>query len=112
MKIMTNTPSAELHRAAIALDALGHYARLEIFRLLVRAGNDGLNVGDIIQRLGMAPSTFSYHLKTLVDADLIRQERHGRQIVNSVNFEAMNQVVAFLTSECCSGVSPSERNVA
>jgi DNA-binding transcriptional ArsR family regulator len=109
---MTEKISPELQRAATSLDALGHHARLAIFRLLVRAGSEGMNVGDVIQNLGIAPSTLSYHLKTLVDADLVVQERHGRQIVNCVNFDAMNQTVAFLTSECCSGVRATRSNVA
>ena len=112
LRFMTRKPSTDLQRAANALDALGHHARLDIFRLLVRVGGDGMNVGDIAQRLEIAPSTLAYHLKTLVDADLLLQERNGRQMVNRVNFETMNQTVSFLTSECCSDTGDTRRSVA
>lgn len=98
--------------AAVALAALGHDTRLTIFRLLVQAGTDGLNIGEIGQHLDMAPSTLAYHIKTLVDAGLITQERRGREIVNRVDFDVMHQTVAFLTSNCCVGVKLSQKNAA
>lgn len=98
--------------AALSLAALGHETRLKIFRLLVRAGNDGLNIGDIGQHLDMAASTLAYHLKTLVDAGLVTQERQGRQIINCVNFDVMHQTVSFLTSECCVGVKLTRKDAA
>ena len=61
---------------ALALAALGHDTRLGIFRLLVRAGHDGMNVGDIGQHPSMAPSTLAHHLGTLVEAGLVKPERH------------------------------------
>lgn len=90
---------------ARALAALGHDARLSIFRLLVKAGNDGLRVGDIGDHLDMAPSTLAHHLSTLVSAGLVVQEKQGREVFNRVDYPAMNGVVRFLTSECCQGVS-------
>jgi len=95
---------------ARALAALGHDARLSIFRLLVKAGDDGLRVSDIGEHLGLAPSTLAHHLSTLVDAGLVLQEKQGREVFNRVDFPAMHRVVGFLTSECCAGVSaqPSE----
>lgn len=98
--------------AALALAALGHETRLAIFRLLVKAGADGLNVGDIGQHLSMAPSTLAHHLGALVDAGLVRQDREGRQILNRVDFAMMNQTVAFLTSECCVGVALTQEDAA
>ena len=95
----TTTPHAR------ALAALGHDARLSIFRLLVRAGEDGLRVGDIGTHLGLAPSTLSHHLSNLVDAGLIVQDRRGREVFNRVDYPAMRGVVDFLTSECCAGVA-------
>ena len=65
--------------AALSLAALGHDTRLTIFRLLVRAGHNGLNIGEVGQHLKMAASTLAYHLKTLVDAGLVTQERQGRR---------------------------------
>ena len=85
--------------------ALGHDARLAIFRLLVKAGSDGLRVGDIKEHLDLPASTLAHHLSTLVDAELVTQEKQGREIFNKANYPAMMQVVSFLTSECCSGIS-------
>jgi ArsR family transcriptional regulator, arsenate/arsenite/antimonite-responsive transcriptional repressor len=95
---------------ARALAALGHDARLAIFRLLVKAGDDGLRVGDIGGHLGLAPSTLAHHLSTLVEAGLVVQDKQGREVFNRVDFAAMHRVLGFLTSECCAGVSlqPSE----
>lgn len=100
----TTSPNAR------ALAALGHDARLSIFRLLVKAGNDGLRVSDIGEHLGLAPSTLAHHLSTLVDAGLVRQEKQGREVFNRVDFPEMHRLVGFLTSECCAGVAvrPSE----
>jgi len=95
----TTSPNAR------ALAALGHDARLSIFRLLVKAGDDGLRVSDIGEHLGLAPSTLAHHLSTLVDAGLVLQEKQGREVFNRVDFPAMNRLVGFLTSECCSGVA-------
>jgi len=98
---------------ARALAALGHDARLSIFRLLVKAGDDGLRVSDIGHHLALAPSTLAHHLSTLVDAGLVFQEKQGREVFNRVNYPAMHRVVNFLTSECCAGVaSPSDRDAA
>ena len=105
-------PMMKHSSAAQSLAALGHDARLTIFRLLVRAGHDGLNIGEIGQHLGMAASTLAYHLKTLVDAGLVTQERQGRQIVNRVDFDVMHQTVSFLTSECCSGIKLASKGAA
>jgi DNA-binding transcriptional ArsR family regulator len=95
----TTSPNAR------ALAALGHDARLSIFRLLVKAGDDGLRVGDIGAHLGMAPSTLAHHLSALVDAGLVLQDRHGREVFNRVDFPAMHRLLGFLTSECCAGVT-------
>lgn len=90
---------------ARALAALGHDARLAIFRLLVKAGDQGLRVGDIAAHLGLAPSTLAHHLSTLVDAGLVVQERQGREVLNRADYPAMSRVLDFLTSECCTGVT-------
>jgi DNA-binding transcriptional ArsR family regulator len=94
-----------LSPTARALAALGHDARLSIFRLLVRAGDDGLRVGEIGGHIGLAPSTLAHHLSTLVDAGLVIQEKQGREVYNRVDFPAMHGVLEFLTSECCEGVA-------
>ncbi|WP_424985136.1 ArsR/SmtB family transcription factor [Microbulbifer sp. S227A] len=95
-----------------ALAALGHDARLAIFRLLVRAGHDGLNVGEIGQELDMPASTLAHHLRSLVEAGLVVQERKGRQIVNRVDYDAMQRTVTFLTAECCVGVTLTRDDAA
>ncbi len=104
---MTNSSNAR------ALAALGHDARLSIFRLLVKAGEDGLRVGDIGGHLNLPPSTLAHHLSTLVDAGLVLQEKRGREVFNKVDYSAMQRILSFLTSECCSGVTiRSEEDVA
>ena len=98
----TATPQAR------ALAALGHDARLAIFRLLVRAGEDGLRVGEIAGHLGLAPSTLAHHLATLVDAGLVTQERRGREVISRAVFDAARDLAAFLLDACCAGVAPQE----
>ena len=92
-------------RVARALAALGHEVRLNIYRLLVRAGEDGLNVGAIGAHVGLPASTLAHHLTALVEAGLVVQERQGRSVINRVDYRAMNATVAFLTEKCCVGVA-------
>lgn len=96
------TRSADTARA---LAALGHEARLDVYRLLVRAGDDGLIVGDIAAHTGLPLSTLAHHLRTLVAANLVLQERRGREVVNRADYASMNSALAFLTDECCQGVA-------
>lgn len=99
--------------AVKALSALGHEVRLHIFRLLIRAGDPGLNVGEIGAHLGVPPSTLAHHLTALVSAGLVIQERKGRSIRNRVDYTQMNWLLAYLSSECCDGVLPViDENVA
>jgi DNA-binding transcriptional ArsR family regulator len=88
---------------ARALSALGHDARLRIFRVLVKAGHTGLTVGEIASHLGLPASTQAHHLKMLVDANLVTQARQGRAVINTIDFAKMNGVLAFLSAECCQG---------
>ena len=97
---------------ATALAALGHHTRLAIYRLLVRAGDEGLNVGEVGAHLGCPASTMAHHLSTLVDAGLVTQERQGRQIVNRADFAAMRRTIGFLPDECCTGVTPIKNESA
>lgn len=99
-------------KMARLLAALGHEARLAIYRLLVRAGDEGLNVGEIGAHLRMPASTLSHHLTSLVDAGLVIQERQGRQVINRADYDAMRRTVSFLTAECCAGVSSVKEDVA
>ena len=87
-----------------ALSALGHEARLEVYRLLVRAGPEGLNIGEIGALTGAPASTLAHHLRALVAARLVSQEKQGREVINRADFETIKQTIAFLTDECCQGV--------
>ena len=91
--------------AATALAALGHEARLKVFRLLVKAGPGGLNVGELGTLLAIPASTLKHHLGALVSAGLVVQERHGREVVNRAAFEAMHELLDYVHSECCAGVT-------
>ena len=87
--------------AIAALGALAHETRLALFRLLVTGGPEGLAAGVIAERLGVAPSSLSFHLQELVHAGLIVQRRRSRNLIYSAEYGAMNDVVAYLTENCC-----------
>lgn len=95
----------ELETVAHRLAELGHPARLETFRLLVRAGLRGLPVKDIQAHLGIPQSTLSHHLAHLVAAGLISQTREGRVLRCRVEFKAIKEVLDFLLRDCCAGVA-------
>ena len=86
-----------------ALAALAQSSRLEVFRSLVVAGQAGLTPGALSESLGVAPNTLSFHLKELVHADLISQERVGRNLVYRAQFDRMNAVLTYLSQNCCQG---------
>lgn len=93
-----------LDNAAMLLAQLGNPTRLKIMRLLVRAGPDGLTVGDIQRELAIPGSTLSHHLNHLRNAGLVRQERESTVLRCYVDYGKINALVAFLTEECCVGV--------
>ena len=93
----------ETLNAAELLAALGHESRLAIFRLLVEAGPVGINASAIGEQLGMAPATLSFHLAHLSRVGLITGERTSRFIHYSANYSTMDELIAFLTSNCCQG---------
>ncbi len=84
-----------------ALAALAHEHRLAAFRLLVEAGPNGLSAGLVAERLGIPPSSLTFHLQQLFRAELISQRRLSRQLIYAANFETMNTLVAYLTENCC-----------
>ena len=86
-----------------ALAALAQSLRLEVFRSLVVAGDTGLTPSVLSDSLGVAANTLSFHLKELLHADLISQERVGRNLVYRAQFDRMNAVLAYLTQNCCQG---------
>lgn len=94
----------ELETIAHRLAELGHPARLETFRLLVRAGLEGLPVKDIQAHLGIPQSTLSHHLSHLMAAGLISQTREGRVLRCRAEFGAIKEVLGFLLRDCCAGV--------
>ena len=86
-----------------ALAALAQSSRLEVFRCLVVAGEPGLTPGALSDSLGVAANTLSFHLKELLHADLVTQERAGRNLIYRAQFDRMNAVLAYLTQNCCQG---------
>ena len=98
--------------AAALLGALGHKVRLRIFRLLVRAGADGLIIGEIGRHVGLPASTLAHHLGALVQVGLVTQERAGREVINRADYAVMNRVLDYVASECCTGVSVVEVDAA
>jgi ArsR family transcriptional regulator, arsenate/arsenite/antimonite-responsive transcriptional repressor len=88
-------------RAIAALGALAQETRLDLFRLLVTCGPEGLPAGVIAERLGVLPSSLSFHLAQLVHAGLITQRRLSRQIIYSAEYGTMNELLAYLTENCC-----------
>lgn len=95
----------ETKSALTALTGLAHETRLAVFRLLVEQGPEGLSAGAVAEQLGLANATLSFHLKELAHADLITARQAGRFIYYSVNYKAMNALVAYLTENCCRGVT-------
>ncbi|HEV2817278.1 MAG TPA: metalloregulator ArsR/SmtB family transcription factor [Allosphingosinicella sp.] len=89
--------------AVAALSALAQEHRLALFRLLVRAGGDGMAAGAIAEALGIPNSSLSFHLAQLSRAGLIRQERRHRSLVYSADYPAMNALVGYLMENCCAG---------
>lgn len=90
--------------AIAALAALAQETRLDVFRLLVRSGPDGLSAGAVGEALALPSATLSFHLKELKSAGLIRCERAGRSRIYRPDFAAMGELLAFLTANCCRGV--------
>ncbi|RZJ14830.1 ArsR/SmtB family transcription factor [Acidovorax radicis] len=86
-----------------SLAALAQEARLRVFRALVVAGQDGLTPGAVAEQLGIAPNTLSFHLKELTRAGLVSQERQGRNLIYRASFATMNDLLAYLTENCCQG---------
>jgi ArsR family transcriptional regulator len=86
-----------------ALAALAHERRLAIFRLLVARGPEGLAAGEIAEHIGLVPSSLTFHLQHLARAGLLTQRRVGRQLFYATDFGVINQLVGYLTENCCGG---------
>ena len=99
-------------KALAALDALAQAHRLDIFRLLVEAGPDGLAAGAMSKRLRLAPNALTFHLDRLRDARLITVHRDGRSMIYAARFDTMNGLLGYLTENCCGGVTACTPAVA
>lgn len=93
----------DIKSAVSQLSSIAQEARLEIFRLLVQAGPEGLPAGNIGESLKIPASTLSFHLKELSHAGLINSRQHSRFIYYSANYEAMDGLLVYLTENCCVG---------
>ena len=89
--------------AVLSLAALAQPMRLRVFRELVVAGTEGLTPGVLSEHLGIAPATLSFHLKELLHAGLVTQERASRNLIYRAEFARMNGLLAYLTEHCCQG---------
>lgn len=91
------------HWAVDALGALAHETRLSVFRMLVKAGADGMIAGAIAEHQGVPPSTMSHHLATLERAGLVQSERESRLMHYRADYAGMRRLLAFLMQDCCQG---------
>ncbi|MBN9042624.1 MAG: transcriptional regulator [Rhizobiales bacterium 62-47] len=89
--------------AVAALAALAQHNRLDIYRLLVKAGPDGLSAGSIATALELAPNTLTFHFDRLRQAGLITVRRAGRSMIYAARYDQMNALLSFLTDNCCGG---------
>ena len=98
--------------AVAALAALAQDNRLDVFRLLVQAGPEGMAAGAVAEALDLAPNTLTFHFDRLRMAGLVTARREGRSIIYAAQFGAMNALISFLTENCCGGVScmPASQN--
>jgi ArsR family transcriptional regulator, arsenate/arsenite/antimonite-responsive transcriptional repressor len=95
----------ETSDAVVALAALAQDNRLDIFRLLVQAGPDGMAAGQVAEKLDLAPNTLTFHFDRLRVAGLVTVRRDGRSMIYAARFETMSGLVAFLTENCCQGAA-------
>jgi ArsR family transcriptional regulator, arsenate/arsenite/antimonite-responsive transcriptional repressor len=93
----------EMTQAVDALAALAQESRLKVYRLLVEAGPDGRSAGRIGEELDLPPATLSFHLAHLARTGLVRSRQEGRFVIYSADFRNMNQLVGYLTENCCGG---------
>jgi DNA-binding transcriptional ArsR family regulator len=93
----------EKNEVVAALAALAQDNRLDVFRLLVEAGPEGMPAGEIAQALDVAPNTLTFHFDRLRGAGLVSVRRDGRSMIYAARFETMNALIGFLTDNCCGG---------
>ena len=95
-----------------SLAALAHSARLQVFRALVVAGSRGMTPGVMVEGSGIPPATLSFHLKELMNAGLVTQERLGRNLVYRASFDHVNALLGYLTENCCQGDACADKAAA
>ncbi len=100
----------ETQLASAILKELGHPTRLSIYRQLVKVGKGGISVGELQKILGVAPSTLSHHISSLVAVDLVKQTRDGRTLFCTAQYETLNDLIFFLSAECCADKHLSNLN--
>src|SRR5215212_2633605 len=92
-------------QALAGLSALAQENRLDTFRLLVRAGPDGMPAGEVAAALGLPPNTLTFHFDRLREAGLVTVRRDGRSMIYAARYEAMNALIGYLTENCCQGAA-------
>jgi DNA-binding transcriptional ArsR family regulator len=102
----------KVEKAAKQLEALGNPTRLALYRILVRAGSAGLPVGRVQERLDIAASTLSHHLRRLMETGLVTQERQATTLICRAHYPAMTALVGFLVNECCAAAKCSAESEA
>ncbi|WP_149587115.1 ArsR/SmtB family transcription factor [Tabrizicola flagellatus] len=102
----------DIDLTAARLAALGNATRLRLYRALVRAGDNGLTMGQVQERLGIPASTLSHHCRALVQVGLIRQERAGTSLICRTNYAAMRGLIGDLAAECCADAAPAAEPAA
>ena len=98
---MSENTTLTTGQAAKGYAAAGSEARLAVLQLLVKAGNEGMTIGGIGKELDMPPSTLAHHLRHLVASGMVTQEKQGREVKNTANFEFLENLGNFLLLECC-----------
>jgi ArsR family transcriptional regulator len=93
----------EKNKAVAALAALAQDNRLDVFRLLVQAGPEGMPAGAVATGLGLAPNTLTFHFDRLRTAGLVTVRREGRSMIYAAQIDTMNELLRFLTENCCGG---------
>src|SRR5690242_8138081 len=103
----------EKSNAVAALAALAQHNRLDVFRVLVQAGPDGMAAGAVAAALDLPPNTLSFHFDRLRVAGLVTVRRKGRSMIYAAQYEAMNALLGYLTENCCQGsCAPAKRSAA
>ena len=93
----------ELTRAVAALSSLAQESRLKVFRMLVKAGPEGMPAGTIAEKLKTPANTLSFHLKELANAGLVRSRKVGRSVIYETHTKNIGELMSFLTEDCCQG---------